>query len=154
AVIHILGKAGFLACQNAEPVTTAFRSLRLKLVSQPSMPIAHVFDHAPAVDFSIAIDGDIRDTHINTQHIVNVDRVGRFNLSSGEHVPVTTHEGKIAFTATEGEQLALAFATHEGDRLPAIESPDRYGCAFEAQNAVIKRDSTQRHERAHSVLVQ
>jgi hypothetical protein len=67
----------------------------LQFVPQAPVAIAHVLDRAPAVDFAITIDGDVRDPQIDTQHIVNIDRFGCLNIGGREQIPVTAHEGQI-----------------------------------------------------------
>jgi hypothetical protein len=61
-MVDVFGKSGFLARKDTQATATMLRALFLQLVSEPTLPIAHVLDCAPAVDVAIAIDGDIRVT--------------------------------------------------------------------------------------------
>ena len=153
-MVDVFGESSFLAGQHTQPPTTVLRAQSLKLIPEPTMPIAYVLDRAPAVDGTIAINRNVGHTQIDTQHIVNINRIGSFNLGSREQIPVTTHEGKIAFTATEGQQRTLARTTDERDRLPAIESPDRNRRALVCQNAFIKRDRAKWSKGATRLLIQ
>src|SRR5258706_3429482 len=66
-VVHILGKAGFLPGQDFEPAAAALRAFLLQLVPESPMPITYLLDRFARMHFSIAINGDIGHTQINTQ---------------------------------------------------------------------------------------
>ncbi len=79
AVIDMFGKPALFPRQLPQSAAATECSPALELVSQPPMPIAHLLDRVPAMDFSIAIDCDVRDTQVDAQNILDVDRVGHFN---------------------------------------------------------------------------
>jgi len=138
-VVDIPGKAGFLPSQDFEPMAAALRALRLKLLPKPTMPIAHVVDRAPAVDFPIAIDGDIRHAQVDPQNTFHIKRVGFVAIDGSEQVPLPPHEGKVAFAALEWQHRALVCATDKGNGQALIECPDRYGRVRQCkrENAII-----------------
>src|SRR5205823_456486 len=124
-MVDVFSKSGFLARKDTQAAATMLRAQALQLVPESPVAIAHVLDCAPAVDFAIAIDGDIRDTQIDPQHIVNIDQIGCFNLGSGEQIPFAAHEGEITFAASERQHSSLSVSADKRDFLPPVERPDR-----------------------------
>lgn len=153
-VVDVFGESCFLTSQDTQAAAAPQRAEPLQLVSEPPMAIAHVLDCRARMDRPIAIDGDVGHAQIDTQHVVNVDRVRRLDLSRGEQIPVPPHEGQITFAASECEQRLLTLPAHKRDGLPTIKRPDRHRGAFVGQDAFVKRDCTERSKRALGLLVQ
>jgi hypothetical protein len=64
------------------------------------MPIAYLLDRFARMHCSIAINGDIGYTQVNTEHTFHVDGLGLVNLAGGEQIPSATDEGQIGFAAS------------------------------------------------------
>ncbi len=86
------------------------------------MPIADVLDRLTRVDFPIAIDGNIRDAHVDAQHACYVDRLGRLNLTDGEQIPFAVDQGQIAFAVLRLKQLPLSACAGVGCNFSCIVS--------------------------------
>jgi len=125
-MVDVLGEAGFLPSKNPQTATTAQGAKPLQFVSEPPMAIAHVLDRAPAVDFPIAIDGNVRHTQIDAQRAFDINQIGIVNIDGGEQIPIAAHEGEVALAFTEWQQRFLMVAAHEGDSGPAVQCPDRH----------------------------
>jgi hypothetical protein len=54
-MVDVFGKAGFLPSQDAQPAAASQGAESLQLISEPAVPVAHVLDRAPAVDFSVVM---------------------------------------------------------------------------------------------------
>src|SRR6266498_2773673 len=149
-VVHPGRKSALLTRQRSQATAASQRAKPLKLISEPTMPIAHVLDRLARMDFPIAIRSDVRDTEVNAKNVIHVDWFRSLNLGSGEQIPRAAHERQIGFAASRGEQLSLAFATHERDFLPPVECPDRDGSirVGVGENTFVVGNRPQRSKRA------
>lgn len=155
-MVDMSGKAGLLPCQLAKAAARAMRTLALEFATQPTMAIPDCFDYLAAMGRAVAINRDIRDTHIDTEHPFNINRLRRLHVADRQKVEHITNVGQICFTVPSLEQGPLALTTRERDRLPAIKRPDRHGWRFEGptQDAVIVGDAPGWTEGALAFAIQ
>jgi hypothetical protein len=124
-VVDVFGKSGFLPSKNAQSAAAAQAAEPLQFIPEPPMPVAHVLDRPPAMEFPIAIDSDIRNPKVDTEHAFNVERIGRLNLAGSEQIPLPAHERQIAFAAPEGSNACCRLPVTKGiGCLPSIVQID------------------------------
>jgi hypothetical protein len=124
-MVDVFGKPALLTGKLFQTAMAALRAFLLELTTQPAMAIAHVLDRLAAVDLPIAISCNVRDTQVNTERAINLDRFGCFNGARSKQVPGAADEGEISFATLVFEQLALVLTTHKRDGLSPIQCPDR-----------------------------
>jgi hypothetical protein len=87
-VVDMLGESALLTSKHTQAAAAAECAEFLEFVPEPPMPLAHVLDRLARMDFPVAIGCDVRDAQIDAKHVVNINRFGRFNLGSGEQIPL------------------------------------------------------------------
>lgn len=124
-VVDMFCKSALLSSQFPQPAATAERTELLKFISEPPMPVAHVLNSLTGIDFPIAVGGNVRHTHVNAKHVVNVVRIKFFHVARHQQIPGAAMDQQIAFPLARLQHPPLALATHEWDRLPPVKGPDR-----------------------------
>ncbi len=125
-MVHIFCKPLFLTGKYPQPAAAAFGALLLELGSESSVAIPNVLDRVARMRFAIRVNGNVRHAHVDTQHALNIYRIGCIGIADGKQIPLPTHEGQIGFAMLTGQQGPLARSTHKRDRLPFVQCPDRH----------------------------
>jgi hypothetical protein len=87
---------------------------------------------------TIAITGEVDDSEIDTEHILDADFFWVWYVTDNGEIPLTTHEHQIDFALAKCEQSALAFAADERNLHPADERPDAHHViGDEAEYAIV-----------------
>jgi hypothetical protein len=131
SVVCVLLKAALATCKSFQVALGRLGADLLERLPATLIPLAAALNRLTRKRFAVAVGCQVDDTQIDTQETFRVERLRRFNLSSGEQIPLASHECQIGFAALRGKQLALTVATNEGDRQPPVKCPNRNLGTFE-----------------------
>mgnify|MGYP006892193696 FL=1 len=142
-VVGVRGEATLLARQFLEAAARRLRALALQLGAQAAVAVAHVVHGAAAVDCSVAVGGDVRNTEINAKPAFRVNWRFVGNVAGRVQVELALAMHQVAFAALVLKQRQLMRAGHERDGLPTAKQPDRHGAVgkAEVQDATVIRYS-------------
>lgn len=124
-VVFLFGESPLTAGKPLKHTPRRLGSFGLQSAALPKATAANAEHVHPAVLVAVAIGGDVDDTKINAQNAVNVNQIGRFNLTGNEQVEVATNGTQVGFTPVALQEFPGAFPTNERDMLAAGECPDR-----------------------------
>ena len=155
-MIHVAGKASFLARQFTKPPTRRLRLKLLKFGSEAALSVAHSLDRFPAVMPAVRVACNLRDTEIYAEEIVRVSGFRLLDIASSRQEPITAMEQKIGFSLAVRQQSQLALSRRECDFDAPGQSSER-DCLFigmPCQVSIIERQTTERLKSALCFLVQ
>lgn len=155
-VVDVFGELAFLAGKLFQTAMATFRAFLLQLTAQSAMSIANILDRFAGMDFAIAIGSDVGHAQVDTERAVNIDRFGCRDFTRRKQIPATVNVGKVGLATAMLEQFALAFTTHEGDRLSPDKCPDRDQRVGQGirQDAIVVRNGAVGSKRALCLSVE
>lgn len=154
-VVCIGSEALFASAEFPELTSASPSSLALELTAEPTVPIADAFDGTAAVISAVRIRGDIGDSHIHAQPVVNFFEGRLFDITGHGEIPLAAMVDEIGFTLAILQLLDLARPCDIGHALASAQSPDiDFGILAKTENAVIVSDTSSRSEMPLDFFVQ
>lgn len=138
-VVHISGKAVLFVAAPLEQTFGRLCTLLLKLGPQPCLTVAQAIQVGARIIGPVAVGGDVRHTHIDTEIAVNVPRLRGFNFTGDKQVKLAVDVAQVRLTPVAFQQLALAVAAQVTHALTALQRPDanHLFVSLETKNTVI-----------------
>jgi len=154
-VVHVSAESRFTptdALHNAFTGTGAFLLEFPASLSEPSPDFLNLF---AAIDFSVAIHGEIDDAQINAKEVVNFDGRGLLKFDGAVQEELAIPIDEIALSTNTGEISRLILAEDVGDHQPAsADSQDANTVAvLERQDSFIVGHRSRRTEYGAFCLV-
>lgn len=149
-VVGVLLETSLTARQLAELTLCSLRAFALQISAAVRILAAAVFDRPAAKILAVAVRGQVYNSQVNAQEIINVLFGWRLHVAGSEQVELSVDQTQVTFPALAGEQFPVACTTNKWDNLPSLECPDRDIGLFKAvrQDAVIEGDCAVRPKGA------
>ena len=143
AVIGIFGKAVFLPRQPLKFPFCRPRTFGLQLGPQASLAMANVVNVISRVYLTIAINGDIGDSQINSQRVVHVNWLRFIHFASSGKVEYSFGKSQVTFSLSRLKQFKLLFSINKWNAKSPTHCPNRHSLVLQApgQNAIIVCDA-------------
>ena len=123
-VVHTSGKTRFLLGSLIQSAFGRLGSLGLQLLAKPTVAIAHIVHLRRGVHLPIRIHSDVCHSHINSDHVGDVDGLGLFNLAARKQVELAVNQSEVGFSMPEAQEIVLPGATYEGYFLATAQTPN------------------------------
>src|SRR5262249_45409523 len=107
AMVGVARKTMLFTCQLFQAPFGGFGAFLLQLATQAAVAVADVVDVVGAVDFAIAVGGEVDNAAINAQVALDLLRDWLLNVASGQQIPLATMEPQVTFALLMLEQVAL-----------------------------------------------
>lgn len=155
-VIFLFGKATFFFTPFFEQAFSRLRALSLQFAAQTGVPFADAVDLLAGIIVSIAVGGNVIHAKVNAKKLVNIFRVGRFDIAGGKQIKLPVDIDEITFSALASQKLPLTFAADKRDVLAPANCPNRdIGTLYiPLQDSAIIRDCAKWLEDALAFFVE
>jgi hypothetical protein len=101
-------------------------SFLLKFAAQAALTMAYALYFGAAIAFSVGIDGNVSDSEVYPQEVINVSQIGSIGVAGGREVELPSMVDQIRFALPIGEQVLLARPALEFESPTPANRPDRY----------------------------
>ena len=125
-MICMASKTAFFARQFFETTTAGLRTFGLKFGTQFAMAKTNIFRRLSLIGFSIAINRDIDNAHINSKKAVNVAWFWRFHLASSKQIELAVNQAQVGLASLPLQQFQLALSTDKRKAQTTIDRPYTY----------------------------
>ena len=155
AVIGIVSETLFLVSLALQQSFGRECAFLLQLATQAAVAMTHAVDVAALVDLSIAVHGNVDDTPVHAQILLNVGGGWLLNLAGRQQIEFAIVIPQVALAFLVLEQFALAIPTDIRYFLPSAQHPDRHRLLVPpiGQNAAVIGDRAMFLERTQAILV-
>lgn len=154
-VVHPGRKTGLLPGEFLQPSLRGPGLFLLESGSQPTMPVPYTLDLTPAVVLPIGSSGDIGDSEVNPNKVVDLDRQIVGHVHRAEQEELATTVDKIGLPLDAVKPLFLVVPVNHRDDHPAFwHGPQADSIdALEAEDSLVVSDCAVRFEGGADLLI-
>jgi len=155
-VVGVGGKTALFARQLLEAASRRLCALALQPGAQAAVAVADVVHGAAAVPHSVAVGGDVDNTQVHAQEVVNLLGGRLVHFADLMQVELATAVDQICLALHKRQQSKLALARDERDGLPPADRPDAHGLLGQlpSQDALVVGDAAVRVKHALPLAIE